>query len=363
MNPNIREVPQKKTKRKNLLGNTYNQLTVIDYAPSLPNYISCWLCRCICGNEIIIRQSSLLNGKTKTCGCRTTLKKSKDLTGRRFQKLVVLSYSHSNKRHSYWVCICDCGEGCVRSSRTLTISKVNNSCGCDKRRGNVKNLTGRIFNYLKVISYDKSIFIYGRNRVFWRCQCVCGSIVEVSTDQLRSGQTKSCGCIHSTPPINISGKSYGHLTALYPWNEKPGTLHTWLYLCDCGNVVIRAKHRVSNEGIESCGCTYLGPNHHQWKGGITKLSSQIRNLPRYTDWRESIFKRDNYTCQGCKTKGVYLNAHHIYHFSNILQDFNIEDVDSAKLCAILWDIDNGISLCFECHAREHEDVGLFRRKS
>lgn len=28
-----------------------------------------WLCRCVCGNEVIVNTSSLLNGSTKSCGC------------------------------------------------------------------------------------------------------------------------------------------------------------------------------------------------------------------------------------------------------------------------------------------------------
>lgn len=30
-----------------------------------------------------------------------------------------------------------------------------------------------------------------------------------------------------------------------------------------------------------------------------------------TDFRESVFKRDNYSCVVCKAKGVKLDAHHI----------------------------------------------------
>lgn len=34
-------------------------------------------------------------------------------------------------------------------------------------------------------------------RALWLCRCVCGNEVTVQTDYLRSGDTKSCGCLRS----------------------------------------------------------------------------------------------------------------------------------------------------------------------
>ncbi len=31
--------------------------------------------------------------------------------------------------------------------------------------------------------------------VVWRCRCDCGKVAEVDTHHLRSGNTKSCGCL------------------------------------------------------------------------------------------------------------------------------------------------------------------------
>lgn len=56
----------------------------------------------------------------------------KDLSGKRFGKLVVVSFAgNSNNGHSKWNCICDCGKECVSFSTNL-IRGMANSCGCIK---------------------------------------------------------------------------------------------------------------------------------------------------------------------------------------------------------------------------------------
>ena len=63
--------------------------------------------------------------------------------------------------------------------------------------GKVKDITGQKFGRLTAIELiglkaDAS----GNRRAFWLCKCDCGNYVEVCGVDLRSGHTKSCGCIH-----------------------------------------------------------------------------------------------------------------------------------------------------------------------
>ena len=99
-----------------------------------------------------------------------------------------------------------------------------------------------------------------------------------------------------------------------------------------------------------------GENNHFWKGGKTKLSLQIRNSAEYSFWRKQIFERDNYTCQICGRKNkkgdkVIIEADHIYPFSKILDDFDITSIEEAISCEKLWDINNGRTLCVDCHKK------------
>lgn len=75
--------------------------------------------------------------------------------------------------------------------------------------------------------------------------------------------------------------------------------------------------------------------NHFWKGGITEQNKRERNRFEYTLWRESVFARDDYTCQCCGARGVHLHADHIKPF--------------AYFPELRLDLDNGRSLCVPCH--------------
>ena len=92
-----------------------------------------------------------------------------------------------------------------------------------------------------------------------------------------------------------------------------------------------------------------GENASNWKGGITPLTQSIRTRLKYRQWRSDIFTRDNFTCQNCRQIGGKLNAHHIKSLSSILQKYEIITLEEALDCEELWNINNGITLCEECH--------------
>jgi hypothetical protein len=96
-----------------------------------------------------------------------------------------------------------------------------------------------------------------------------------------------------------------------------------------------------------------GINHHAWKGGITKLTEKIRKCFLYSQWRIAIFKRDKYVCQICnKYDHNFINADHFpKSFAQILTENNIKTIEEAFDCKELWDLDNGRTLCIDCHRK------------
>jgi len=98
-------------------------------------------------------------------------------------------------------------------------------------------------------------------------------------------------------------------------------------------------------------CPQLGGvNAANWKGGISFLVDLIRTNIKYRQWRDDVFTRDNFICQGCGQIGNKLNAHHIKSFSSILQYYEITTMEEALNCEELFNINNGVTLCEECHS-------------
>ena len=102
-----------------------------------------------------------------------------------------------------------------------------------------------------------------------------------------------------------------------------------------------------------------GEKHFNWKGGISKIDKLIRQTAEYKLWRSRVFERDNWTCQTCRIKGVYVEAHHKKELHKIIIEFNIKSLKDARRCNELWDLDNGVTLCSDCHCLTK---GRFKKK-
>lgn len=167
-------------------------------------------CECDCGNIKSIQRSSLIGGKTKSCGCllRETRKNAFiDITGQRFGKLVVTRKKANDpndpikqrRTGAWWFADCDCGaKDVVVKGSYLRAGKVQ-SCGCyNKEASHDKNgidLTGQKYGMLTVIEEVSSDKKYGG--LYWKCKCDCGNETIVSSNSLRTGGTISCGCLSS----------------------------------------------------------------------------------------------------------------------------------------------------------------------
>ena len=64
-----------------------------------------------------------------------------------------------------------------------------------------------------------------------------------------------------------------------------------------------------------------------------------RRSAEYSEWRQRVFLRDNFTCQNCGDRGGKLNAHHIKSY--------------AKYPQLRYSVQNGITLCEACHREVH----------
>jgi hypothetical protein len=64
------------------------------------------------------------------------------------------------------------------------------------------DLTGERYGRLVVVEFDR----LQKHKTYWKCVCDCGMTVIATGNNLRSGNTKSCGCLHRET-VRETGKS------------------------------------------------------------------------------------------------------------------------------------------------------------
>lgn len=194
---------------------------------------------------------------------------------------------------------------------------------------------------------------------FSTCICECGTIRMVDNNTLRSGKSRSCGCLSAE--INISkrkflkiGMAYGRLTVI-EHSENSGYS---VCLCECGNTAEINNFNLNSGRTQSCGCLqkensgkalrkiailFKGEAHHNWKGGISGQRTSFMQTIEYKNWRMAVFTRDNYTCKHCMKQSNDLCVHHILNY--------------AQYPALRTDESNGIVFCKQCHIEFHKIYG------
>lgn len=152
-------------------------------------------------------------------------------------------------------------------------------------------------------------------------------------------------------PVRLSGATYCNKHKLTKDRH-----HNWTggkpRCIDCGKQLARYKAK----RCRKCRGLWLRIPENNWnfgrkfsKHGIKRTVYRfIRDCERYNEWRLSVFRRDGYRCKMCGDNKI-LNANHIKRFIDILIENNIKTVKKAYSCKELWDINNGITLCVNCH--------------
>ena len=145
------------------------------------------------------------------------------------------------------------------------------------------------------------------------------------------------------------GAQYNSLTVLKPAKETGKSV----CLCECGNKTIVDNYQIKSGGTKSCGCLkgehlkhtrkVSGSEHGRWKGGVSTERDRLKESKEYKVWRKSVFERDEYTCQKCGQVGYELNAHHIKPYNQF------KELATKK--------DNGVTFCKECHIKFHSKYG------
>lgn len=181
-------------------------------------------------------------------------------------------------------------------------------------------------------------------------ECSCGSIVVSDTSMFM----RTIGC------SNCKGKVTKHPTTykfeyVKEYIENLGFVlldeeyvncdSPLKLICPNGHLFDMDFYHFKNRGQRCHQCWFdtdkSGANSPSWKGDLVSQNIRERKTNEYNEWREAVYKKDNFTCACCKTKGGRLCAHHLKSF--------------AKFPELRLDVNNGITLCEDCHSSYSEN--------
>lgn len=243
-----------------------------------------------------------------------------DLTGQRFGSLTVMERDYSDKKNAKWFCRCDCGKIVSKSGQGLR--KGESTC-CDRRtcpnkKELFENLRGQVFGRLIVIEPTENRI---NKSVVWKCQCECGNEKMVSATLLKTGKTKSCGCLKEETDrmpkgntIDMLDQKFGHLTVIARDGSDKNGQAKWLCECDCENHtrISVLGNNLRGGHTRSCGCERASHGEQD----IAKILLEY-HIPFETEI--SFFNYEN----GHRAPfDFYINKHYLIEFDGETHDIN-----------------------------------------
>lgn len=274
--------------KNTIIGREFGDLTVIRATEERRNSQIVYLCKCGCGEEILLTSSNFKYARRMDCGCSKRKKQAErderkrlaeenrvknlkvDLVGRQFGKLKVIERCPERyHKQVVYNCQCEC-KNTVTAYYIQLIKNRKTDCGCvpKKKRGRPYNLEKDIYlnkkferwTVLDIVEQEGVAPSYLK----WLCQCECGTIRLVTGTSIKNGTSKSCGCLATESArrtiqnikkdiTDISGKRFGLLVANKMTDKRIRGGVIWNCHCDCGQDKEIPYANLRN-GTKSCGC-------------------------------------------------------------------------------------------------------------
>lgn len=259
---------------------------------------------CLCGScETVFtaHESSILSGKTTSCGCRArnaAFRNRMDLVGQVFGNdehwIEVLSeapakVSKAGNRARRYNCRCKCGREFIARQSNI-ISGHTTSCGqgacrhSGKKRKNVVGMRfGNDINWVEVIEDAESHRQpNGKVRRMVKCICCCGNEFTTYLESLTAGLCISCGCSRKAAGerkrFDLTGMRFGDESQWVDAIEIDGYYIApngakqimWKCRCKCGNIFSTIGSNLTSGRTTSCGCV-----HSKGEVKITQILNSI----------------------------------------------------------------------------------------
>ena len=158
--------------------------------------------------------------------------------------------------------------GLIRTYKTANIKpekETGGQCTCTRSGIQIGDRFGRL------VILNRDLIKQGERRIYWNCQCDCGNTIVVMGKNLKSGNTRSCGCLNDEARSerivrynnenapNLIGKTSGSLTVIRKATVeetigRPQHVGYWYCECKCGNHHIVGTNDFTLGKVQSCGC-------------------------------------------------------------------------------------------------------------
>ena len=140
-----------------------------------------------------------------------------DLSNKTFGKLKVIGKCQiQTGRTIKWLCRCECGKE-TRVTRNNLVSGGIQSCGNHR----IEDLSNQIFGRLTVLRLGEGYEYKNAKYPSWICKCECGTEKDITARQLKSGKTKSCGCLRRERAKLFRNKCFEDITGKF-WSTVIG---------------------------------------------------------------------------------------------------------------------------------------------
>jgi len=108
----------------------------------------------------------------------------------------------------------------------------------------------------------------------------------------------------------------------------------------------------------------VGEKSTAWKGGKLTITRLVKEYQNKNGWYKKVYERDGFKCSQCESK-TKIEAHHKIPIKTIVDMYKNEFDNKIDLYNFLTGLDiiidinieNGITLCRECHKKEHINFG------
>jgi hypothetical protein len=190
------------------------------------------------------------------------------------------------------------------------------------------NEYGKRYGRLRVVG--KKSFPGAWKRRYWVCKCACGNAKIVSGLDLRSGHSRSCGCLLRTQ----NGQTTQH----------PSEYHTWASMNHrCYNQKDLSYNNYGGRGIRICG---------RWRDSFENFLSDMGERPAGKEINrinnDGDYSPDN--CEWCGIQEQQLNRR-VFHNGIPL---SVDPRKSRQRRWQIWRYENG--LCEICGEKRDSDL-------